>query len=105
MTHTHDRYNSLRQYVSYMILFCEEVNAEEIEQTLAELYEPICTMIELMAGLINLDFTPPVKNAPSSPKEMEEYDFIRLVPRDFYWVTGQPGSYSILPREGRRISS
>lgn len=88
--------STLSRYVSYVIDFCEEVSQENIEKILIEIYETICTTIELMSDINPIYFNNPTKSVNYSPNSVNNYDLIRLVPRDSYCTFGSKGDYSII---------
>lgn len=93
-TATEHQYLALRRYAFYLMRFCEEVTSAEAEETVKELYEPICTMLELLAQLSGTDFRNPVRDSSTLPDSRKASDLLLIVPRDAYSFDGKTGWYS-----------
>lgn len=88
------QYLALRRYAFYLMRFCEEIEPSETEESVRELYEPICTMLELLAELSGTDFRNPLRATPATSSPVKASDLLQIVPSDAYAFDGTSGWYS-----------
>jgi len=63
-----NNYAALSRYAVYLINFCDDVTFSNAEQSIRDLFEPICKMLEVLSGLSGL----PLANA-AAPKSSGQF--------------------------------
>lgn len=88
------QYAALRKYAGYLADFCEEVTPADAQQSVHELFEPICTMLDVLSGISGRPFSNPLRQSTATPQVADTSHLLQLVMTDVAFMCEAQGIYS-----------
>ena len=88
------KYAALRRYAVYLINFCEDVAVDDADQSIRDLFEPICKMLEILSTAPETPAVTSQVQFRASSGHPDISDLLELVMKDVSFMYQAQGMYS-----------